>query len=163
MERLGGDGQPLVVVDYAHTPNALEQVLRALRALAAGRGGRLWCVFGCGGDRDVGKRPQMGAVAEHLADAVVLTSDNPRSEPPEGILAQIRAGMMRPPQLIESDRARAITEVVARQAAAPDVVLLAGKGHEDYQEIAGVKRLFSDRACARAALAQREPTSQEQR
>lgn len=162
MERFGGDGEPLVVVDYAHTPDALEQVLRSLRSLAAGRGGRLWCVFGCGGDRDAGKRPQMGAVAERLADAVVLTSDNPRSEPPEGILAQIRAGMTQPPQFIESDRARAITEIVARQADAADVVLLAGKGHEDYQEIAGVKRPFSDRAHALAALAQRESTTQEQ-
>ncbi|GAB4204618.1 MAG: UDP-N-acetylmuramoyl-L-alanyl-D-glutamate--2,6-diaminopimelate ligase [Tibeticola sp.] len=162
MERLGGDGQPLVVVDYAHTPDALEQVLRALRSLAAGRGGRLWCVFGCGGDRDAGKRAQMGAAAERLADAVVLTSDNPRSEPPQAILAQICAGMTRPPWLVESDRARAINEVVARQAAAADVVLLAGKGHEDYQEIAGVRRPFSDRAQALAALAQREPTTQEQ-
>lgn len=163
MDRLGGDGRPLVVVDYAHTPDALEQVLRALRSLANDRGGNLWCVFGCGGDRDAGKRPQMGAVAERLADAVVLTSDNPRSESAEGILAQIRTGMTRPPRLIDSDRARAITEVVARQAAAADVVLLAGKGHEDYQEIAGVKRPFSDRAQALAALAQREPTAQEQR
>jgi len=158
MERLGGAGEPLVVVDYAHTPDALEQVLAALRGLAVQRGGRLWCVFGCGGDRDPGKRPLMGAIAERLADAVVVTSDNPRSEDPEAILAQILAGMAHAPAAVEPDRARAIAYALDRAAAA-DVVLLAGKGHETYQEVAGVRRPFSDRAEALAALERRRATS----
>ncbi len=154
----GGANEPLVLVDYAHTPDALEQVLRALRPLAQARGGRLWCVFGCGGNRDASKRPLMGAIAERLADEVVLTSDNPRDESPALILAQILAGMHEVaahavPAVIE-DRAEAIADAVQRAAPA-DVVLLAGKGHEAEQEIAGVKRPFSDLAVARAALRSR--------
>ncbi|MDE2565023.1 MAG: UDP-N-acetylmuramoyl-L-alanyl-D-glutamate--2,6-diaminopimelate ligase, partial [Burkholderiales bacterium] len=151
----GGPGSPEVVVDYAHTPDALLQVLRALRPLAAARGGRLWCLFGCGGNRDATKRPLMGAIAAAEADRVVLTSDNPRDEPPLAILAQIRAGIAEPGavELIE-DRRAAIAHAVGRAAAA-DVVLLAGKGHETTQEAAGVKRPFSDADEAAAALRRR--------
>ncbi|MGC3983913.1 MAG: UDP-N-acetylmuramoyl-L-alanyl-D-glutamate--2,6-diaminopimelate ligase [Pseudorhodoferax sp.] len=155
MERIALDGQPLVAIDYAHTPDALEQALRALRPLAEARGGRLWCVFGCGGNRDAGKRPLMGAVAERAADRVVVTSDNPRQETPESIIEQILAGLAhRATARVQADRARAIAETLAG-AAAPDVVLLAGKGHETTQEIAGAKLPFSDRAQAEAALAAR--------
>ena len=145
-------GLPLVLVDYAHTPDALEKALQALQPLARERGGALWCVIGCGGDRDPGKRPLMAAVAERQAQQTVLTSDNPRSEDPLVILAQMRAGLARPETaLIESDRARAIARAV-QGARAQDVVLIAGKGHEDYQEILGVKRPFSDLQQAQAAL-----------
>jgi UDP-N-acetylmuramyl-tripeptide synthetase len=154
MQRVG-QGQPEVVVDYAHTPDALEKVLRALRPLATARGGRLVCVFGCGGNRDASKRPLMGAIAARDADAVVVTSDNPRAEPPAAILADIAAGIAQhePVALIE-DRRTAIAQAVA-QAGANDVLLIAGKGHEDYQEIAGVRHPFSDVAEASAALARR--------
>lgn len=149
------DGLPLVLIDYAHTPDAIDKALRALRPVAARRGGRLWCVLGCGGERDVGKRPLMAAAAERGADRVVLTSDNPRSEDPMRILAQMQAGLRAPARaVVEPDRAAAIRLAVA-QAAADDVVLLAGKGHETVQEIAGVRRPFSDREHARAALRQR--------
>jgi UDP-N-acetylmuramyl-tripeptide synthetase len=145
-----------VVVDYAHTPDALDKVVRALRPLAAARGGKLWCVFGCGGNRDATKRPRMGAIAAQGADRVVVTSDNPRDEVPGAILAQIVAGIdaAHAVEVIE-DRRAAIRHAVER-AGAGDVILLAGKGHEDYQEIAGVKRPFSDLAEAEAALAARE-------
>lgn len=150
MQTVGGVGQPLVVIDYAHTPDALEQALRALHGTARSRGGRLICVFGCGGDRDTGKRPLMGEVAESLADLVVLTNDNPRGEDPLAILAAIHAGMKEHP-VVEPDRAKAIRNAV--KAAAPgDVILLAGKGHEPYQEIAGVRHPFSDLAVAQAVL-----------
>lgn len=153
LQPLGGAGQPLVVVDYAHTPDALEQALLTLRETATARGGRLLCVFGCGGERDPGKRPLMGAVAERRADAVVLTSDNPRGEDPLAILDAIRAGMRALPA-IEPDRAVAITAAVAAADTA-DVVLVAGKGHEPYQEIAGERRPFSDLETARVALEKR--------
>jgi UDP-N-acetylmuramoyl-L-alanyl-D-glutamate--2,6-diaminopimelate ligase len=144
-----------VVVDYAHTPDALDKVLQALRPLAAARGGRLWCVFGCGGNRDATKRPLMGAIAARGADHVVLTSDNPRDEVPSAILAQILAGVTGHDEVdVIEDRRQAIHGAVA-EAASGDVILLAGKGHEDYQEVAGVKRPFSDLAEARAALAAR--------
>ena len=152
MERLGGAGEPLVVVDYAHTPDALENVLLTLRDVAAARGGRLCVVFGCGGDRDKGKRPQMGEVAARLADRVLLTSDNPRSEDPLQIIADIRAGTAQAES--EADRALAIRRAVAAAADA-DVVLLAGKGHEAYQESAGIRTPFSDLEQARGALALR--------
>lgn len=146
---------PLVLADYAHTPDALEKALRALQPLALQRGGRLWCVVGCGGDRDVGKRPLMAAVAEREAARVLLTSDNPRTEPPLQILADMRVGLSHPDAAhIEPDRALAIAQAVA-QAAPADVVLLAGKGHENYQEVLGVRQSFSDLAQARAALQQR--------
>lgn len=144
--------QPLVLVDYCHTPDALEKALQALQPLARQRGGRLWCVVGCGGDRDAGKRPLMAAAAEREADHLVLTSDNPRREDPLHILVQMQAGLLAPDQVVvEPDRAAAIARTVA-QAGARDVVLLAGKGHEDYQEIAGVKQPFSDLEQGRCAL-----------
>lgn len=152
MERIGAAGQPVVAVDYAHTPDALEKALEALRPLAAQRGGRVWCVFGCGGDRDSAKRPLMAAAAERGAHQVVVTSDNPRSENPNAIIAQVLRGLMEPDRVrVQPERARAVAETVA--AAAPqDVILLAGKGHEDYQEVAGVRHAYDDRTAARAAL-----------
>jgi len=154
MQRLGGEGAPLVVIDYAHSPDALENVLRALRPEAQARGGALAVVFGAGGDRDRAKRAPMGEVASRLADRVLLTSDNPRSEDPLAILREIAAGIGgRVAQ--EPDRARAIEAAVAAAAAA-DVVLVAGKGHERTQEIAGRRLPFSDADVARAALARRE-------
>jgi UDP-N-acetylmuramoyl-L-alanyl-D-glutamate--2,6-diaminopimelate ligase len=155
MECQGGDAQPLVVVDYAHTPDALAQVLQALRPLAAQRGGQLWCVFGCGGDRDPIKRPLMGAVAGQHADQVVLTSDNPRGEKPEAIISQILLGLEGHRAVsVQGDRAQAIADTV-QQAATPDIVLVAGKGHEAYQETAGVRVPFSDRAEVQRALQSR--------
>ncbi|MEW9582333.1 UDP-N-acetylmuramoyl-L-alanyl-D-glutamate--2,6-diaminopimelate ligase [Paraburkholderia sp. DGU8] len=158
MQRLGGRAQndePLVVIDYAHTPDALEKTLEALRPMAAARGGELICMFGCGGDRDATKRPLMGAIAEKLADSVVVTSDNPRSEDPQTIIEQIAAGMKdaSKSRRIE-DRASAILQAI-RSAAREDVVVLAGKGHEATQEIMGKKRAFSDQDHARLALAAR--------
>lgn len=132
--------RPLVVVDYAHTPAALELALGSLRRHSRGR---LWVVFGCGGERDRGKRPLMGGIAERLADRVILTDDNPRGEPGEQIIADICAGMKSTPLIIR-DRREAIAAALAA-AKAEDVVLVAGKGHEDYQEIQGVRRPFSDR------------------
>jgi UDP-N-acetylmuramoyl-L-alanyl-D-glutamate--2,6-diaminopimelate ligase len=144
-----------VLVDYAHTPDALAKVLQALRPLATARGGQLWCVFGCGGNRDATKRPLMGAIAAAGADHVVITSDNPRDERPCEILTQILAGVTGHDEVdVIEDRRLAITHAV-RGAADGDVVLLAGKGHEDYQEIAGEKRPFSDLEEARVALALR--------
>jgi UDP-N-acetylmuramyl-tripeptide synthetase len=143
---------PLAVVDYAHTPDALAQILQALRQLAVERGGRLWCVFGCGGDRDPVKRPLMGAAAAQHADRVVLTSDNPRSESPQAIIEQIQRGLPSGCDAwVEPDRALAIGRAL-NEAGASDVVLVAGKGHEDYQETAGVRRPFSDRQEVSAAL-----------
>lgn len=157
MQALGGENGPLIVVDYAHSPDALEQVLATLRPTANARGGRLICVFGCGGDRDPGKRPEMGAIAGRLADAVIVTSDNPRSENPQSIITAILSGMSAQP-LVEADRGRAIATTIA-SADARDVILLAGKGHEPYQEIAGVRQPFSDLDCAKSALAERQETA----
>ena len=146
---------PQVVVDYAHTPDALDKALQALRPFAVARGGRLWCVFGCGGNRDAGKRPVMGRIAQTLADEVVITSDNPRHEVPATILAQIAAGCVPSPHLrVLEDRATAIARALA-EAGPADVVLIAGKGHEDYQETAGAKRFFSDLGEAATALQRR--------
>lgn len=158
MQQLGGQDHPLVVIDYAHTPDALEKTLGALRPVAQQRGGRLWCVFGCGGDRDPGKRAQMGVIAA-AADQVVVTSDNPRSEDPGAIIAQIIEGLksvqVEPTQMnIIEDRAAAILWAV-RQSARSDVVLIAGKGHEDYQEIKGKKLPFLDADHAALAIAAR--------
>ena len=148
--------QPMVIVDYAHTPDALQQALQALRAMAKERGGKLQVLFGCGGDRDQGKRSVMGAVAAQLADAIMLTSDNPRSEAPQVILDDILHGV--PPDYpalqIEVDRALAIQQLIA-QAGARDVLLLAGKGHETTQEVAGVRTPFFDVEQAQRALQQR--------
>ena len=156
MQRVGADGAgPEVVVDYAHTPDALEKVLAALRPLAEARGGRLACVFGCGGNRDATKRPLMGAIAERLADRVLVTSDNPRHEAPQAILADIVAGLAaRDAARVVEDRRAAIAQAVG-EADPRDVVLVAGKGHEDYQEVAGVRHAFSDVDEARRALAAR--------
>ena len=152
LEKIGGYNEPLIVVDYAHTPDALENALHALRAVSQTRGASLVAVFGCGGDRDRGKRPLMGSIATRLADRVVLTSDNPRSEDPKAILDEIHAAA--PSAAVIADRAQAIRQTVL--AAHPaDVILLAGKGHEPYQEISGVRRPFSDLEEARAALAAR--------
>lgn len=148
----GSSNLPTVIVDYAHTPDALDNALAALRPLAQARSGRLWCVFGAGGERDRGKRPLMGAAAERGADRVVLTSDNPRTEDPAAILAAIAAGMSSSPALIELDRAVAIAETLSR-AGANDVVLIAGKGHEQTQEFADRTLAFSDTDQAQRALA----------
>ncbi len=149
MEMLTSPGKPLVIVDYAHTPDALQKALQALRKHCSGQ---LWCVFGCGGERDIGKRPLMGAIAEANSDAVIVTDDNPRGEDGDVIVAGIVSGMQAPERaLIERDRARAIELAISR-ASVRDAVLIAGKGHEDYQIIAGVKRDFSDRDVALAAL-----------
>ena len=139
MQMLGGNGLPLVVVDYAHTPDALEKVLETLKAQASSK---LICVFGCGGNRDKGKRPEMGKVASDIADAVVVTSDNPRDEAPESIIEEIIKGMHNH-FMVEQDRAKAIS-VGILSAKAGDIVLIAGKGHEEYQEIKGKKHYFSD-------------------
>lgn len=152
MERLSVPGHPLAVVDYAHTPDALDKALAGLHPLVHQRGGKLWCVFGCGGDRDSAKRPMMAAVAEKQADRVVVTSDNPRSEKPAAIISQILLGLASPEAAqVEPDRAKAIAETLA-QARPEDVVLIAGKGHEAWQEIAGERIAFSDRAHAIDAL-----------
>jgi UDP-N-acetylmuramoyl-L-alanyl-D-glutamate--2,6-diaminopimelate ligase len=157
MQQVGGQDAPMVVIDYAHTPDALEKTLDTLRQVATERGGQLWCVFGCGGDRDPGKRPQMGKIAQ-TADHVIVTSDNPRSEDPAAIIAQIVAGMdaQRADSTMQAieDRAGAILSAV-RHAAKADVILLAGKGHEPYQEIKGRKMAFSDADHAALALAAR--------
>jgi len=155
MQALGGEAAPLAVVDYAHTPDALDKALVALRATAAARGGRLVCVFGCGGNRDPGKRPLMGDAAARRADAVILTSDNPREEDPQAILADIARGTAGASNVrTVVDRAAAIRAAIA-EAGARDVVLIAGKGHEPYQEIGGRRLPFSDAECAAAALAAR--------
>jgi UDP-N-acetylmuramyl-tripeptide synthetase len=148
MQRVGdGSGLPQVVVDYAHTPDALDKVLQALRPLAQARGGRLVCLFGCGGDRDPSKRALMGGIAAAGADRVVITSDNPRSENPHAICDAILAGIdgdaARRRSEVEVDRRIAIARTLV-EAAPADVVVLAGKGHEDYQEVAGVRHPFSD-------------------
>jgi murE/murF fusion protein len=153
--RIDASGLPEVVVDYAHSPDALEKVLQTLRPVAHARGGKLWCVFGCGGNRDAVKRPLMGAIATRLADHVVLTNDNPRDEAPSFILAQILAGITGHDEVdVIEDRHEAIAHALA-EAAPADVVLLAGKGHEDTQEIAGIKRRFSDVHEARELLCRR--------
>lgn len=151
MQRLGNAGQPTVIVDYAHTPDALEKVLLALREVGASSGGRLICAFGCGGDRDRGKRAMMGRVAEKFSDHCIVTSDNPRSEDPQRIIGEILGGMTANKHEVIVERGAAIAHAVG-MAQQCDTVLLAGKGHEDYQEIAGVKHPFSDVAVAQQAL-----------
>lgn len=150
MNRLGGDGvKPLVVIDYAHTPDALEQALASLRAHAHGR---LVCVFGCGGERDRGKRPQMAAIAEKLADVVIVTDDNPRNEDGDAIVVDIMEGFVDARRvLVQRDRAAAIARAIG-EAGPNDIVLIAGKGHEPYQEIAGVRHPFDDTEVARMNL-----------
>ncbi|HRA23616.1 MAG TPA: UDP-N-acetylmuramoyl-L-alanyl-D-glutamate--2,6-diaminopimelate ligase, partial [Usitatibacteraceae bacterium] len=150
LERLGGGEAPLVVVDYAHTPDALEKALDAVRPVVA-PGGRLLCVFGCGGDRDPGKRPIMGEAAARLADHVIVTSDNPRGEDPAAIIDEVLSGVLSGSVESAEDRQVAIFSAV-HQARPGDVVLVAGKGHETYQEIAGVRHPFRDAEVAAAAL-----------
>jgi UDP-N-acetylmuramoyl-L-alanyl-D-glutamate--2,6-diaminopimelate ligase len=150
MQTLGGKDVPAVVVDYAHTPDALEKVLLTLREVTEPSGGKLICVFGCGGDRDRGKRPMMGTVASKFADVRIITSDNPRSEEPRAIIEAISQGMQGEYLVIE-DRAKAIAHAIGK-AQPIDTVLLAGKGHEDYQEIKGVRYPFSDSEIAHRAL-----------
>jgi len=163
-ERYGGGIHPVVVVDYAHTPDALEKILLAMREIMqpamrpdtqprATRARRLYCVFGCGGDRDRGKRAQMGRIATRCADRVVVTSDNPRTEDPMAIIADILEGASGDCMVI-ADRARAVRETIA-MARRGDVVVVAGKGHEPYQEIRGVRRRYSDAGTVQAALATR--------
>ncbi len=149
MQQFGGGSSPLVVVDYAHTPDALEKVLSTLREQLQA-GAKLLCVFGCGGDRDAGKRPLMGAIARRLADTVIVTSDNPRSENATSIIQAIIADNAEA-YLVEEDRASAI-KLAIKLANKGDIVLVAGKGHENYQEILGVKHLFDDALIAQAAL-----------
>ena len=149
MQQCGGGEQPLIVVDYAHTPDALEQVLKSLRAQLTANA-ELICVFGCGGDRDQGKRPLMGKVASGLASRLIVTSDNPRSESPASIIQSVMAGAGEKATSIEC-RADAIKQAI-KTAKKGDVVLIAGKGHEDYQEIAGVKYPFSDMQVAQETL-----------
>ena len=150
MQRIDTDADVEVVVDYAHTPDALEKALLAMRRHASGQ---LWCVFGCGGDRDVGKRPLMGRIASVLADHVIVTSDNPRSELPESIIADIITGCASAPD-VEVDRAVAIEQAIA-SAQAGDSVLIAGKGHEQYQQVGAQRFAFDDALHARNALLRR--------
>jgi UDP-N-acetylmuramoyl-L-alanyl-D-glutamate--2,6-diaminopimelate ligase len=152
----GPEDAPTVIVDFAHTPDALEKVLAALKPLTSGR---LVCVFGCGGGRDTGKRPLMGAAVTSLADTAIVTSDNPRNEDPAHIVADILTGMP-PGQTVMLDRRAAIRAAIL-DAGPEDIVVLAGKGHEDYQEVHGVKHPFSDFVEARLALAQRKESSTE--
>lgn len=147
MQMFGGGSLPLVVVDYAHTPDALEKVLMTLKVQTKSR---LICVFGCGGDRDAGKRSLMGEVASRHADILVVTNDNPRGEIPEKIIEAILTGV-KGSCVVETDREKAIHTAID-PAGAGDVVLVAGKGHENYQEIAGQKHYFSDAACVEQAL-----------
>ncbi|MDP3087739.1 MAG: UDP-N-acetylmuramoyl-L-alanyl-D-glutamate--2,6-diaminopimelate ligase [Methylotenera sp.] len=147
MQQLGGGELPLVVVDYAHTPDALDKVLSTLKEQTQGQ---LICVFGCGGDRDAGKRPLMGSVASKLANLVIVTSDNPRSEEPAAIISAVVSGMQGKFS-VEPDRAKAI-QLAVKLAKQGDIVLVAGKGHENYQEIAGVKQPFEDALVAQSAL-----------
>jgi UDP-N-acetylmuramoyl-L-alanyl-D-glutamate--2,6-diaminopimelate ligase len=152
MQRVGGSGRPLAVIDYAHTPDALEKVLNALRPVADAGRGRLIVVFGAGGDRDALKRPRMGEIASRLADHLVITSDNPRSEDPLEIIDAIRSGVTATHE-VQPDRAKAIDGAI-RNAGPGDVVLVAGKGHENYQEIAGRRLPFSDVAIAERTMAE---------
>ncbi|TDK30033.1 UDP-N-acetylmuramoyl-L-alanyl-D-glutamate--2,6-diaminopimelate ligase [Luteimonas terrae] len=149
MNRLGGDAQPLVVVDYSHKPDPLQQALQSLRGHLRGE---LVCVFGCGGERDTGKRPQMAAIAEAHANRVIVTDDNPRREDGDAIVADILAGFAKPEAVtVERDRRRAIERAIG-EARPGDIVLIAGKGHEPYQEVDGVQHAFDDRVVAQAAL-----------
>jgi UDP-N-acetylmuramoyl-L-alanyl-D-glutamate--2,6-diaminopimelate ligase len=161
MQRLGSVQQPTVIVDYAHTPDALEKVLQALREVSVAAGGKVLCVFGCGGDRDRGKRAMMGMIAEKFSDFCIVTSDNPRGENPREIIAEIVGGMNEDNHEIIVDRAAAIQSAI-RHARQGDTVLIAGKGHEHYQEISGVKYPFNDVSVAQQALQSCHALSQDQ-
>ncbi len=151
MEVVPTPGPGTVVIDYAHTPDALENALTALRGSTRGR---LICLFGCGGDRDRTKRPIMGAIAQRLSDVCVVTSDNPRTEDPEAIIAEILAGMERPPAAVEPDREKAIALALGMLREG-DALLLAGKGHETYQEVNGQKRHMDEREIVADYFAQK--------
>lgn len=156
LQCFGETGEPLVVVDYAHTPDALAKTLELLRPLAQERGGKLWCVFGCGGGRDASKRPLMGAIAARNADCVVVTSDNPREESPQEIISQIVQGTAGHNAIeVQADRALAIANAVWL-ARSVDVILVAGKGHEDYQEVNGQKLPFADQSHVELAMQRRK-------
>jgi UDP-N-acetylmuramoyl-L-alanyl-D-glutamate--2,6-diaminopimelate ligase len=148
----GGAGQPLVFVDYAHTPDALDNVLRSARGHCRQA---LWAVFGCGGNRDTGKRPLMGASAGQWADHVLVTDDNPRFEDSAAIIADILVGCKAGNTQVLANREQAIRHAISH-ASPQDCIVVAGKGHEDYQEIKGVRYPFSDRQVVLAALAERE-------
>ena len=151
MEILGNHDTTNVVIDFAHTPDALEKTLMSLRHVMH-RKGQLWCVFGCGGERDFGKRPLMGSIAEQYADRIVLTADNPRSESNKSIVAEILKGIKSKDKLhIEHDRKHAIAYAI-RNAKHEDLIIIAGKGHEQYQEIAGERYSFSDKEIALSAF-----------
>jgi UDP-N-acetylmuramoyl-L-alanyl-D-glutamate--2,6-diaminopimelate ligase len=154
MQMIREDGLPLVVVDYSHTPDALQKALQTLRDLLKPEA-RLHCVFGAGGDRDTGKRASMGEIATRLADQSTITSDNPRWEDPLAIISDIVAGA-HPGYRVEPDRAAAIRDTIL-SASPDDIVLIAGKGHENYQEIRGERLPFSDMAVARAVMANAKP------
>jgi UDP-N-acetylmuramoyl-L-alanyl-D-glutamate--2,6-diaminopimelate ligase len=141
-------GKPTAVIDYAHTPDGLSKALRAAREHCDGA---LWCVFGCGGDRDPGKRPVMGAIADELADEIIITDDNPRSEKPQAITADIQAGIKSRAVRVIHDRGEAIGTAI-QEADSRDLVLIAGKGHEDYQIYGNTRRSFSDRTVAQQYL-----------
>jgi UDP-N-acetylmuramoyl-L-alanyl-D-glutamate--2,6-diaminopimelate ligase len=151
MERFGGEDKPVAFVDYAHTPDALEKVLLGLRKYCSQT---LWLVFGCGGNRDKGKRAQMGAVAEKIADRVVVTDDNPRLESSEQIINDILAGFNESEYEVIQNREQAIQNVI-KQAGKQDCIVIAGKGHESYQDIKGVKQMFSDQEVVQQALLER--------
>ena len=149
MECFGGNAQPLLVVDYAHTPDGLEKALAAARLHCRGR---LFCLVGCGGDRDRGKRPMMAAAAEQLADVVILTDDNPRTEDPEQIITDMRAGLTHSAAVRVVHQREEAMRLALTEAKAGDVILVAGKGHEDYQIIGKQKTHYSDRETARRLL-----------
>ena len=156
MESFRQEGKPVVIVDYAHSPDALQQVLMDLQSQSSGK---LVCVFGCGGDRDQGKRAEMGGIAEAHADHIFLTNDNPRHESAEAIIEDIISGIKDPSRFTkELDRRNAIMAAID-SASSNDVVLIAGKGHEDYQEVAGVRHPFSDRLIVQEILDQKNSGS----
>jgi len=162
MQKVGGLHEPMVIIDFAHTPDALSKVIQAIRPIVQMRGGCLWTVFGAGGDRDASKRPLMGAIAETLSDRVIVTSDNPRTEEPLDIISEVLGGIKEVHRVhLDPDRARAI-EWAIRHSASDDVVLIAGKGHEGFQEIRGLRTSFSDIEVARDALIGRKGTSSDQ-
>ncbi|MEK7259969.1 MAG: cyanophycin synthetase, partial [Pseudomonadota bacterium] len=157
MEIVGGSSDITAVVDYAHTPDALRSALVALREHFSGK---IWCVFGCGGNRDQGKRPMMAEAAEQYADQLIVTDDNPRTECADDIIRQILLGVEDNSGLVvERDRAKAISLAIS-SAAPGDVVLIAGKGHENYQDVNGKRMVFSDVAQARLALQARTQFNQ---
>ncbi len=156
-EQIRFDDATTVIIDYAHTPDALENVLKTIQETSR-PDQQVWCVFGCGGNRDVSKRRMMGAIAEQYADRVVVTSDNPRNEDPEAILNDIRRGMSRPTQATWLVNRRDAIAFAAASAAPGDIVLIAGKGHETYQIIGNEKHPFDDRAEALQTFGQRTGT-----